>query len=116
MISLDGVKEESEKSGLKLNIKKTKIMASSPIISWQIEGEKIEAVADFPFLDSKISADGDCRLEIRKGLLRGRKTMTKLDSMLKSKYITLLTKVCIIKPMVFPVVMYRCESWTIREH
>ena len=109
------MKEESEKTGLKLNIKKTKIIASSPIISWQIEGEKIEAVTDFFFLDSKISADGDCSLEIRRWLLLGRKAMTKLDSVLKSKYITLLTKVCIIKPMVFPVVMYRCESWTIRE-
>ena len=115
MISLDGVKEESEKSGLKLNIKKTKIMASSPIISWQIEGEKIEAVTDFFFLDLKITADGNCSLEIRRWLLLGRKAMTKLDSMLKSKYITLLTKVCIIKPMVFPVVMYRCETRTIKE-
>ena len=110
------MKEESEKAGLKLNIKKTKIMASGPIISWQIEGEKIEAVADFPFLDSKISADGDCRLEIRKRLLRGRKTMTKLDSVFKSKNITLLTKVHIIKSMVIPVVINRCESWTIEEH
>ena len=110
------MKEESEKAGLKLNIKKTKIMASGPIISWQIEGEKIEAVADFPFLDSKISADGDCRLEIRKRLLRGRKTMTKLDSVFKSKNITLLTKVHIIKSTVIPVVINRCESWTIEEH
>ena len=110
------MKEESEKAGLKLNIKKTKITASGPIISWQIEGEKIEAVADFPFLDSKISADGDCRLEIRKRLLRGRKTMTKLDSVFKSKNITLLTKVHIIKSTVIPVVINRCESWTIEEH
>ena len=109
------VKEESEKAGLKLNIKKTKIMASSPTISWQIEGEKIEAVTDFLFLGSKIHADGDCSLEVRRWLLLGRKAMTKLDSVLKSKDITLLTKVRIIKPMVFPVVMYRCESWTIRE-
>ena len=107
------VKEESEKAGLKLNIKKTKIMASGPIISWQIEGEKIEAVADFPFLDSKISADGDCRLEIRKRLLRGRKTMTKLDSVFKSKNITLLTKVHILKAMVFPVVIYEHDSWSV---
>ena len=104
------MKEESEKTGLKLNIKKTKIIASSPIISWQIEGEKIEAVTDFFFLGSKISADGDCSLEIRRWLLLGRKAMTKLDSVLKSKYITLLTKVCIIKPMVFPVVMYKRET------
>ena len=110
------MKEESEKAGLKLNIKKTKITASGPIISWQIEGEKIEAVADFPFLDSKISADGDCRLEIRKRLLRGRKTMTKLDSVFKSKNIILLTKVHIIKSTVIPVVINRCESWTIEEH
>ena len=110
------VKEESEKTGLKLNIKKTKIMASSPIISQQIEGEKVEAVAYFFFLGSKISADCDCSLEIRRWLLLGRKAMAKLDSVLKSKYITLLTKVHIIKPMVFPVVMYRCKSWTITEH
>ena len=109
------VKEESEKAGLKLNIKKIKIMASSPTISWQIEGEKIE-VTDFLFLGSKICADGDCSLEVRRWLLLGRKAMTKLDSVLKNKDITLLTKVHIIKPMVFPVVMYRCESWTIREH
>ena len=109
------VKEESEKTGLKLNIKKTKIMASSPIISQQIEGEKVEAVAYFFFLGSKISADCDCSLEIRRWLLLGRKAMAKLDSVLKSKYITLLTKVHIIKPMVFPVVMYGCESWTIKK-
>ena len=110
------VKKESEKVGLKLNINKTKIMAFSPIISWQIEGEKIEAVTDFFFLGSKISADGDCSLEMRRWLLLGSKAMTKLDSVLKSKDITLLTKVHIIKPMVFPIVMYRCESWTITEH
>ena len=108
------VKEESEKTGLKLNIKKTKIMASSPIISQQIEGGKVEAVAYFFFLGSKISADCDCSLEIRKWLLLGRKAMAKLDSMLKGKDIT-LTKVHIIKPMVFPVVMYRCKSWAITE-
>ena len=88
-------------------------MASGPIISWQTEGEKIEAVADFPFLDSKISTDGDCRLEIRKRLLRGRKTMTKLDSVFKSKNITLLTKVHILKAMVFPVVIYEHDSWSV---
>ena len=115
MISLDGVKEESEKSGLKLNIKKTKILASSPIISWQIEGEKMEAVTDFFFLDLKITADGNCSIEIRRWLLLGRKAMTKLDSMLKSKYITLPTKVHIVKAMVLPVVMYKCESWTIKK-
>ena len=109
------VKEESEKVGLKLNINKTKIMAFSPIISWQTEGEKIEAVTDFLFLDSKFSADGNCSLEIRRRFLLGRKAMTKLHSVLKSKDITLLTKVHIIKPMVFPIVIYRCKSWTI-EH
>ena len=109
------VKEESEKVGLKLNINKTKIMAFSPIISWQTEGEKIEAVTDFLFLDSKFSADGNCSLEIRRWFLLGRKAMTKLHSVLKSKDITLLTKVHIIKPMVFPIVIYRCKSWTI-EH
>ena len=108
------VKEESEKVGLKLNIQKTKIMASG-LNPWQIEGEKIEAVTDFLFLGSNICADGDCSLEIRRWLLLGRKAMTKLDSVLKSKDITLLTKVHIIKPMVFPVVMYRCETRTIKE-
>ena len=98
------VKEESEKDGLKLNIQKTKIMASSPITSWQIDGEMMETVLDFIFLGSKITADGDCSL--------GRKTMTNLDSILKSRDITLPTKVCLIKAMVFPVVMYGCESWT----
>ena len=104
------VKEESERAGLKLNIKKTKIMASSPITSWQIEGEKVEVVTDFLFLGSKITADGDCSHEIRRQLLLGRKAMTNLDSVLKSRDITLLTKVCIVKAMVFPGVMYGCES------
>ena len=104
------VKEESEKSGLKLNIKKTKIMASSPITSWQIEGEKVEALTDFLFLGSKITVDGDCSHDIRRQLLLGRKAMTNLDNVLKSKDITLSTEVCIVKAMVFPVVMYRCES------
>ena len=106
------VKEETEKAGLKLNIQKTKIMASGPITSWQIEGEKVEAVTDFLFLGSKITVDGDCSHEIRRRLLLGRKAMTNLDSVLKSKDITLLTKVHTVKAMVFPVVMYRCESWT----
>ena len=106
------VKEESEKkkTGLKLNIKKTKIMASSPITSWQIEEEKVEAVTDFIFLGSKITANNDCSHEIKRRLLLGRKAMTNLDSVLKSKDITLLTKVHIVKSMVFPVVMYECES------
>ena len=107
------VNEESEKAGLKLNIQKTKIMASSPIISWQIDGETMEAVTDFIFLDSKIIADGDCSHEINRLLLLGRKAMTNLDSILKSRDITLLTKVCLFKTVVFPVVMYGCESWTI---
>ena len=106
------VKEESEKAGLKLNIKKTKIMASSPIISWQIEGEKIEAVTDFFFLDLKITADGNCSLEIRRWLLLGRKAMTNLDSVLKNEDIVLPTKVHIVKDMVFPVVTYGCETLT----
>ena len=106
------VKEESEKVGLKLNIQKSKIMASSPITSWQTEGKNMDAVTDFLFLGSKTAADGDCSHEIRRQLLLGRKAMTNLDSVLKSKDITLLTKVCIIKAMVFPAVMYRCESWT----
>ena len=111
------VKEESKKAGLKLSIQKTKIMASSPITSWQIEGEKVEAVTDFIFLDSKITVDNDFSHEIKRCLLLGRKDMTKLGSILKSKNITLLTKVCIVKAMVFPVVMYGCESWTIKtEH
>ena len=106
------VKEESEKVGLKLNIQKTKIMASGPITSWQIDGE---TVTDFIFLDSKITADGDCSHEIKRCLLLGRKAMTNLHSTLKSRDITLPTKVCILKAMVFPVVMYGCESWTIKK-
>ena len=109
------VKEESEKSGLKLNIQKMKIMACGPITSWQIEGEKVEAVTDFIFLGSKITVDGDCRHEIKKCLLIVRKAMTSLDSVLKSRDITLLTKDCIVKAMVFPVVMYGCENWNIRK-
>ena len=104
------VKEESEKVGLKLNIQKTKIMASSPITSWQIDGETVETVADFIFLGSKITADGDCSHEIKRHLLLGRKVMTNLGSMLKSRYIILPTKVHLVKVMVFPVVMYGCES------
>ena len=107
------VKEESEKVGLKLNIQKTKIMDSGPITSWQIDGETMEPVADFTFLGSKITADGDCSHEIKRCLLFGRKVMTNLDSILKSRDITLPTKVCLVKAMVFPVVMYGCESWTI---
>ena len=106
------VKEESEKSGLKLNIQKTKIMASGPITSWQIDGEPVETVTDFLFLGSKITADGDCSHELKRQLLLGRKAMTKLDSILKSKHITLPTKVHLVKAMVFPVVMHGCESWT----
>ena len=106
------VKEESEKVGLKLNIQKTKIMASSPITSLQIDGETVETVLDFIFLGSKITADGDCSHEIKRCLLLGRKVMTNLDSMLKSKDITLPTKVRLVKAMVFPVVVYGCESWT----
>ena len=109
------VKEESEKVGLKLNIQKTKIMASSPITSSQIDGETMETVRDFIFLSSKITADGDCSHEIKRHLLLGRKAMTNLDSILKSRYITLLTKIHIVKAMVFPVVMYGCESWTIKK-
>ena len=108
------VKEESEK-GLKLNIQKTKIMASSPIISWQIDGETMETVTDFLFLGSKITADGDCSHEIKRHLLLGRKVMTNLDSILKSRDITWTTKVHLVKAMVFPVVMYGCESWTIKK-
>ena len=104
------VKEESEKVGLKLNIQKTKIMASSPITSWQIDGETVETAADFIFGGSKITADGDCSHEIKTCLLLGRKVMTNLDSVLKSRGITLLTKVRLVKAMVFPVVMYGCES------
>ena len=107
------VKEESEKVGLKLNIQKTKIMASGPITSWQIDGETVERVTDFMFLGYKITADGDCSHEIKRCLLLGRKVMTNLDSILKSRDITLLTKVHLVKTMVFPVVMYGCRSWTI---
>ena len=106
------VKEESEKAGLKLNIQKTKIMASSSTTSWQIDGETMETVTDFIFLGSKITADGDCNNEIKRSLLLGRKAMTNLDSILKSRDITLSTKVHLVKTMVFPVVLYRCESWT----
>ena len=109
---LMNVKEESEKVGLKLNIQKTKIMASGPITSWQIDGE---TVADFVFLGSKITADGDCRHEIKRRLLLGRKVMTNLDSILKSRDITLPTKVHLVKAVVFPVVMYGCESWTVKK-
>ena len=104
------VKEESEKAGLKLNIQKTKIMGSGPITSWQIDGETMETVADFIFLDSKITADGDCSHEIKRSLLLGRKAMTKVDSILKSRDITLLTNVCIVNVMIFPVVMYDVRS------
>ena len=108
------VKEESENGGLKLNIQKTKIMAFSPITSWQIDGETVETVTDFIFLDSKITAVGDCSHEIKRRLLLGRKAMTNLDSILKSRDITLPTKVYLVKAMVFLVVMYGCESWTIK--
>ena len=108
------VKEESEKIGLKLNIQTTETMASGPITSWQIDGETVETVADFIFLGSRITADGDCSHEIKRCLLLERKVMTKLDSMLKSRDITLPTKVCLVKAMVFPVVMYGCESWTVK--
>ena len=109
------VKEESEKADLKLNIQKTKIMASGPITSWQIDEETMETVTDFIFLGSKITADGDCSHEIKRCLLLGRKAMTNLDNILKSRDITLPTKVCLVKAMVFPVVMYGCESWTIKK-
>ena len=109
------VKEESEKVGLKLNIQKTKIMASSSITSWQIDGETVESVTDFIFLGSKITADGDCSHQIKRRLLLGRPAMTNLDSILKSRDITLPTKVHLVKEMVFPVVMYGCESWTIKK-
>ena len=109
------VKEESEKVGLKLNIQKMKIMASGRITLWQIDGEIVETVSDFFFLGSKITADGDCSHEIKRHLLLGRKVMTSLDSMLKSRDITLPTKVCLVKAMVFPVVMYGCESWTVKK-
>ena len=109
------VKEESAKAGLKLNIQKTKIMASGPITSWQREGEEMEAVTDFIFLGSKITADGDCSHEIQRRLLLGRKAMANLDSIFKSRDITLPTKVCRIQAMLFPAVMYGCESWNIRK-
>ena len=109
------VKEESEKVGLKLNIQKTMIMASGPITSWQIDGETMETVKDFILGGSKITADGDCSHEIKRHLLLGRKVMTNLDSIFKSRDITLPTKVCLVKAMVFPVVIYGCESWTIRK-
>ena len=112
---LKKVKEESEKVGLKLNIQKTKIMASSPITSWQIIVETMETATDFIFLGSKIIADGDCSHEIKRRLLFGRKAMTNIDSILKSKDITLQTKVHLVKAMVLPVVMYECESWTIKQ-
>ena len=107
------VKEESEKVGLKLNVQKTKIMSSGPIASWQIDGETVETVSDFIFLGSKITADGDCSHEIKRRLLLGRKVMTSQDSMLKSRDTTLPTKVHLVKAIVFPVVTYGCESWTI---
>ena len=109
------VKQESEKAGLKLNIQKTKIVASSPITSWKIDGETMDIVRDFIFLGSKITADGDCSHEIKRCSFIGRKAMKNLDSILKSRDITLLTKVYIVKAMVFPVVMYRCENWTIKK-
>ena len=104
-----------KKAGLKLHIQKTKIMASSPITSWQIDGETMETVTDFIFLDSEIAAEGDCSHEIKRRLLLGRKVMTKLNSIFKSRDITLPTKVCLVKAMVFPVVMYGCESWTVKK-
>ena len=109
------VKEESGKVGLKLNIQKTKIMASGPITSWEIDGETVETVSDFILGGSKITADGDYSHEIKRCLLLGRKVITNLDSIFKSRDITLLTKVCLVKAMVFPVVMYRCESWTVNK-
>ena len=109
------VKEESEKAGLKLNTQKTKIMASSPVSSWQINGEKVETLTDFIFPGSKITVDSNCSHEIKRHLLLGRKAMTNLDSVLKSRDITLMTKVHLVKVMVFPAVMYRCESWTIKK-
>ena len=109
------VKEESEKVGLKLNIQKTKIMASGPITSWERDGETVETVSDFIFWGSKITADDDCSHEIKRRLLLGRKVMTNLDSIFKSRDITLLTKVCLVKAMVSPVVMYGCESWTVKK-
>ena len=114
-ILLMKVKEESEKIGLKLNIQKTKIMASNPITSWEIDRETVETVSDFIFLGSKITADGDCSHEIKRHLLLGRKVMTNLDSLLKSRDVTLPTKVHLVKAMVFPVVMCGCESWTVKK-
>ena len=114
-IPLTKVKEESEKVGLKLNIQKTKTMTSGPITSWQINGETVETVAEFIFLGSKITADGDCSPKIKRRLLLERKAVTNLDSILKSRDITLPTKVCLVKAMVLPVVMYGCESWTIKK-
>ena len=113
--SLLKVKVESEKVGLKLNIQKTKIMASGPITSWQIDGETVETVSDFIFWGSKITAYGDCSHEIKRRFLLGRKVMTNLDSILKIRDITLPTKVCLVKAMIFPVVMYGCESWTVKK-
>jgi len=109
------VKEESEKVDLKLNIQKTKIMPSSPITSWQMDGETVETVADFTLGASKITADGDCSHEVKTCLLLGRKVMTNLDSIFKSRDITLPTMVCLVKPLVFPVVIYGCESWTVKK-
>ena len=109
------VKEESEKVGLKLNIQKTKIMAPGPITSWQIDGETVETVSDFILLGSKITADGDCSQEIKRRLLLGRKVMTNIESILKSRNITLPTKVHLVKAMVFPVVVYGCDSWTVKK-
>ena len=109
------VKVESEKVDLKLNIQKTKIMASDPITSWQINGETVETVSDFIFWGSKITADGDCSHEIKRRLLLGRKVTSNLDSIFKSRHITLLTKIHLVKAMVFPVVMYGCESWTVKK-
>ena len=109
------VKEEGEKVGLKLNIQETNVMALGPISSWQIDGETVETVTDFIFLRSKITADGNCSREMKRCLLLGRKTMTNLESILKSRNITLPTMVCLVKAMVFPIVMYACESWTIKK-
>ena len=109
------VKVESEKVGLKVSIQKTKIMASSPITSWEIDGETVETVSDFVFLGSKMTADGDCSHEIKRHLLLGRKVMTNLDNIFKSRDIILPTKVRLVKAMIFPVVMYRCESWTMKK-
>ena len=115
MLDFIYTKEESEKVGLKLNIQKTQIMASGPITSWQIDGETVETVADFIFLGSKITTDGDCSHESKRCLLLGRKAMANLDSILKSRDITLPTKVRLVKAMVFPVVIYGCESWTVKK-